>query len=268
MTASSQIRVFDRALLRRRRDRAALRAGDHGALADEVEAQLLERLSGVTDDFRAVLELGTHSGGIAKHFRARGAFAVAADISKKMLGAFSLPAVACDEEFLPFAPGSFDLVVSNLSLQWVNDLPGALLQVREALRPGGLFLAAVAGGASLFELRTALMEAELKVSGGASLRLSPMIESATASALLQRAGFALPVTDQEQVTLSYSDLFALMNELRGMGAANAALERPRRFARRGLFLEAARLYKERFASGGQRLPASFEILFLHGRKAG
>lgn len=253
--------LFSRPLIRQRRNRAATARARHGALAEEVEAQLLDRLAGFKDEFRSVLELGTYRGGIGRHFRDRGAFAVTADAAAQML-----PDLVMDEEYLPFAENSFDLIAGNLTLQWVNDLPGALLQIRRTLKPGGVFLAALAGGASLYELRACLMEAELALTGGAAARVSPMIDMATASQLLQRAGFTLPVTDQEPLTLTYPDALALMRELRGMGATNATTDRPRRMPSRRLFAEAARLYRERFGAADGRVPATFEILFLHGRK--
>lgn len=171
---------------------------------------------------------------------------------------------AADEELLPFAPQSFDLIVSNLSLHWVNDLPGTLAQIWQALKPEGLFLATLFGGQTLFELRACLLDAELAVTGGVSPRLSPSIDMQTASALLQRAGFSLPVTDQEIITLSYSDIFALMRDVRGMGETNAHGQRWRKATRREVFLLADRLYKERFARADGRLPATFEVIFLHG----
>ncbi len=174
--------------------------------------------------------------------------------------------VAADEEYLPFKPNSFDLITSNLSLHWVNDLPGALAQIKTALKPGGLFLAALLGGESLHELRVCLMEAELAMTNGASMRVSPRIDLPTASALMQRAGFGLPVTDSELITLTYPDAFALMHDLRGMGEANACVQRLKHPTRKAVMFETARLYKERFAGADGRIPASFEVLFLHGWK--
>jgi len=265
MDPASQIAVFDRALVRAHRDRAAAGFTAHNALFEETAAHLIERLGDIKQEFRAVLDLGAHAGNLARHFIEREIpFVVTADLSEKMLRNAPCPCVAADEEFLPFAPGSFDLIVSNLSLHWVNDLPGALLQIKNALRPEGLFLAALVGGNSLFELRACLMEAELLVTGGASPRLSPAVELQTASALLQRAGFALPVADEEKITIEYADAFALMHDLRGMGETGAHLQRLRYPTRRRVFHEAARLYRARFADARGHIPASFEILFLHG----
>lgn len=265
MTNPGQIKLFDRTLLRAHRDRAAADFSAHNALFDETACQMVERLSDIKQEFQSVLDLGAHDGSLAQHFAKRGIpLVVAADISEKMLAKASSLRVVTDEEFLPFAPGSFDLIISNLSLHWINDLPGALAQIKNTLKPGGLFLATFIGGGSLSELRTCLMEAELSVTGGASPRLAPTIDTQSASGLLQRAGFALPVTDQEKVTLAYTDIYGLMRDLRGMGESNAHFERLRHPTRRRLFSEADRLYRERFADAHGALQASFEIVFLHG----
>ncbi|HEV8679560.1 MAG TPA: methyltransferase domain-containing protein, partial [Stellaceae bacterium] len=172
--------------------------------------------------------------------------------------------VAADPELLPFRDASFDLIVSNLVLHWAADLPGALVQLRRALKPDGLLLAALFGGSTLAELRTALFEAELAEEGGVSPRVSPSIELGDAAALLQRAGFALPVADSETITVTYPDLLALMRDLRGMGETNALAARRRSFLRRATLARAALIYAERFGADGRRIPATFEILFLCG----
>ena len=175
-------------------------------------------------------------------------------------------AVVGDPEMLPFAPGSFDLVVASCGLHWVNDLPGALAQIRQSLRPGGLFLAALLGGATLYELRDCLMEAEINVTGGVSPRLAPTIELQTASRLLLRAGFHLPVADQERVIMEYADTKSLLLDLRGMGETNAHAQRPKHFTRRRILRGAARLYEARYSGGEGGIKATFDMLFLHGWK--
>src|SRR6266849_6300433 len=174
------------------------------------------------------------------------------------------PRVAADPELVPFGDASFDLVASTLALHWTADLPGALIQLRHALRPDGLLLAAMLGGQTLVELRTVLFEAELAEEGGVSPRVSPAIELADAAALLQRTGFALPVADSETITVTYPDMLALLRDLRGMGETNALAARRRGGLRRATLARAALLYAERFGDAAGRIPASFEILFLCG----
>ena len=169
-----------------------------------------------------------------------------------------------DIERLPLAPARFDLVVSALSLQGANDLPGALVQIRQALRPDGLFLGAIVGGQTLRELRAVLVEAETETRGGASPRVAPFADVRNMGGLLQRAGFALPVADSDLVTVRYANLFALMADLRAMGATNALVARDRRPARRDMFLRAAELYGARFADADGRIRATFEIVSLAG----
>jgi NADH dehydrogenase [ubiquinone] 1 alpha subcomplex assembly factor 5 len=264
----SQILVFDRALVRRHRDRAAVDFAKHAALFEEIAVLLDERVGDVARTFEVVLDLGARDGVLAQKLAQRGVrFVVATDISEEMGRLISFPCAVVDEECLPFGPGSFDLIVSNASLHWVNDLPGALAQIHLALRPDGLFLSALLGGETLHELRQCMTDAELAVSGGVSPRVSPVIDLATASGLLQRAGFQLPVVDHEVVTLVYPDAFALMRELRGMGEGNAHLHRVKRATRRAVLMEAARLYQERFTQGRDGVQASFDVLFLHGWKA-
>lgn len=174
------------------------------------------------------------------------------------------PAVAAEMDSLPFAAGRFDLAISNMSLHWVNDLPGTLIQIRRALKPDGLFLAALAGGGTLGELRAALTEAELEITGGASPRVAPFVDLRDAGALLQRAGFALPVVDGDVITVRYENALRLMADLRGMGEANAMIAMPRSFTGRQVLLRAAEIYQARHAGPDGRIPATFQIVYLTG----
>lgn len=215
---------FDRALLRRRRARAA--ASVHGlapVLADAAE-RLLDRLDDTTRRFARALDVGGR-GVVAPMLRARGIETVSCDLSPEMAALNPAPCVAADEEFLPFAAESFDLVVASLSLHWVNDLPGALIQLRRALKPDGLFLASLPILGTLGELRAALTAAETEISGGAAPRVSPFPELRDCAGLLQRAGFALPVADVEEVRLLYADPLALLRDLRAGGETSALRQR-------------------------------------------
>jgi len=170
--------------------------------------------------------------------------------------------VVSDEEALPFADASLDLVVSALNLQFVNDLPGTLIQIRRALRPDGLFMAAMVGGESLNELRTAFADAESEVEGGLSPRVAPFADVRELGALLQRAGFALPVVDSERLTVRYDSALALMHDLRSMSATNVMQERRRKPLKRATLQRMAAIYADRFADADGRLRASFEIIWL------
>jgi SAM-dependent methyltransferase len=172
--------------------------------------------------------------------------------------------VVGDEEMLPFRPESFDLAVSLLALQGVNDLPGALVQARRALKPDGLFLGCLLAGATLTELRQAFAAAEAEVEGGISPRVAPFADVRDLGGLLQRAGFALPVADVEAVTVRYPDPFALMRDLRAMGLTNALVHRRKTPLRRATLLPAAAIYAERFADADGRLRATFELAWLSG----
>ncbi len=260
------IEVFDRRLLRARRDRAAAGADDFGFLFAETAERLLDRLSLVKREFPLVLDLGAAHGLLSTQLARRAGTqdVISLDTSFNMARRAGGLAVVGDEDFLPLQPARLDAVVSNLGLQWVNDLPGALLQIKQALKPDGLFLAAMVGGETLHELRQCLMEAELAVTGGVSPRVSPFIDPRDMGALMQRAGFALPVIDSDMITVHYDSALRLMRDLRGMGAANATFNRLKRPTRRAVLFEAARLYQEKFADAEGQLPATFHVVYAIG----
>ncbi len=256
--------VFDRALVRRRRDRAAAKLADHDFLYREVADRLADRLDDVNRRFPLALDLGCHGGTLAAALAGRGGIEtlVHCDLSPRLASLAPPPAVAGDEEALPFADGAFDLVLSSLSLHWVNDLPGALSQIRRALKPDGLFLAAMPGGQTLKELRQALAEAEIAEEGGLSPRISPFVDVRDAGNLLVRAGFALPVADLETITVSYPDPLALVRDLRGAGEANAVIERRRNPSRRTTLFAALSRYTELHGDAEGRVPATVQVIYL------
>jgi SAM-dependent methyltransferase len=266
MTNPDPMLVFDRALVRKRRERAVARGDGCDFLFREVAARLADRLVDVRRDFAVGLDLGGRGGHLARAILSAGRVDTlfATDSSPILAQGAPVCAVAADEEALPFRAGSLDLVASALALHWVNDLPGALVQIRQALKPDGLFLAAMPGGETLCELRAVLMEAELAVTGGAAPRVSPMADLRDAAGLLQRAGFALPVADRDRLTVAYPDAMALMRDLSRMGEANAVRFREAGPLPRAVLGEAVRLYHERHGSFGGRVHASFEILYLSG----
>jgi SAM-dependent methyltransferase len=261
--------IFDRHALRQHRDRAAATIDAHDFLIREVAERLLDRLGDIRRSFPLALDLGCHHGVVSETLAGRGGIRnlIQTDLSHGLArrarnqGHATLVA---DEEALPFAPASLDLVISVLSLHWVNDLPGALLQICRALKPDGLFLGALIGGDSLKELRQALMEAEIEIEDGVSPRVSPLADLRDLGGLLQRAGFALPVTDLDSITVTYPSALALMHELRGMGETASDRNRRRGLSRRATLLRAAALYEQRFAGPDGRIPATFEVLYLTG----
>ena len=257
--------LFDRRAWRLHRERAA-RVGGADFLHAEIAARIIDRLDDVNRHFRVALDLGSHNGALSRALADRQGIGrvVAVEPALGFLARAPAMRVAADPELLPFHDASFDLAVSVLALHWAGDLPGALVQLRRALIPDGLFLGAMLGGATLAELRTVLLEAELAEEGGASPRVSPTADLSDAAALLQRAGFAMPVADADLITVTYPDALALMRDLRAMGETNALSQRRRSSLRRGTLARAAMLYAERFGLPDGRIPARFEILFLTG----
>ena len=230
----SDMHVFDRRAVRLHRERAASRVAGVEPILVEAAERLLDRLDDTTHRFAEALDVGGR-GVVAPMLRARGIATLSMDLSPRMAAVNGGPAVAGDEESLPFAPGSFDLVVANLSLHCVNDLPGALIQLRLALRPDGLLLASMPALGTLDTLRRELTAAEAALSGGAAPRLSPFPDLRDCAALLQRAGFALPVADLDELTLMYADPLDLLRDLRDAGETNAVATRHRTTPPRSLF---------------------------------
>jgi SAM-dependent methyltransferase len=256
--------VFDRLLLRKRRQRARA-LGPETFLIDRVAAELGERIAVVLRRFERAVDLGTPTDAVRRALAANDNVGtiIAATPDAALLDAV-FPRVAADEEALPFADGALDLVVSALALQFVNDLPGTLIQVRRALKPDGLLLAALIGGDSLSELRAAFAEAESEIEGGVSPHVAPFADARELGALLQRAGFALPVVDSDRLIVRYASVFALMRDLRRMGATNVLAERRRAPLKRATLARMAEIYAERFADADGRLRATFEIVWLSG----
>jgi SAM-dependent methyltransferase len=255
--------IFDRALLRRRRRRAAA-LGPATFLLDRVAGDLAERLATVLRRFEVAVDLGTPGDAVRNalvRLESVGRI-VAADVMPD--AARGEIVVAADAEALPFGDATLDLVVSALALQFVNDLPGVLVQIRRALKPDGLLLAALIGGETLTELRQSFAEAESDIEGGVSPRVAPFADLRDLGALLQRAGFALPVTDVDRITVRYNSVFGLMHDLRRMGATNALLARRRTPLKRATLRRLAEIYAQRFADDDGRVRATFEIVWLSG----
>jgi SAM-dependent methyltransferase len=257
--------LFDRRAHRLHRERAA-RLGGGSFLHGLAAGWLIDRLDDIPRPFGAALVLGAQDGLLSPALARRSGtdWVVSADPCLPLLRRQRGTGVVVDPELAPFRHASFDLAVSALTLHWVADLPGTLSQLRRVLRPDGLFLAAMLGGDTLAELRAALIEAELAEEGGASPRVSPMAGLADVAALLQRAGFAMPVADTDRVVVTYPDMLALMRELRGMGETNALSARRRTPLRRGTLARAAAFYAERHGCDDGRIAATFDIFCLTG----
>ncbi len=257
--------VFDRALLLARRRRAAA-LGSATFLLDRVAAELGERLASVLRRFELGADLATPGDQLRAVLAANDRIGTLIAVDPLARGRSPDPElkIAADAEALPFRDASLDLVVSALALHFVNDLPGTLIQIRRALKPDGLFLAALLGGETLTELRQAFAEAEIEIEGGMSPRVAPFPDLRDLGGLLQRAGFALPVADVDRLTVRYASVFALMDDLRRMAATNMLAARRKTPLRRTTLQRMAEIYQRRFADPDERLRATFEIVWLSG----
>ncbi|MFD3262755.1 methyltransferase domain-containing protein [Phenylobacterium ferrooxidans] len=261
--------LFDRDQLRARLTRAAPGYGNADFLKRRAAEDAVVRLEAILREFPRAVDLGARNGAFREALRASDAagrvgLLVEADLSPAMLAGREGPRIVADEERLPFAFGSLDLVVSTLALHWTNDVVGALIQIRRALKPDGLFIGSMFGGATLTELRASLLSAEIELTGGAASRISPFADAYDAAGLLQRSGFALPVVDVDRVTVRYSHPIKLLADLRAMGETSVLADRHPRALTKTLLARAMEIYVERFAEPDGRAPATFEILTLTG----
>ncbi len=264
-----QINIFDRQTLKYNRNRAALgNWGKYDFLIRETAERLVDRVFDVKRQFPLTLDIGARAGAVAEIITGQRGIEniIQCDISYQMavLAKKHGHSLVGDDEILPFGKYIFDLVLSNVSLHWVNDLPCALLQIRQILKPDGLFLATMFGGQTLQELRDCLMQAEIELNGGISPRVSPFADTNDIGGLMQRAGFSLPVVDSEYITVSYDNMFKLLADLRGMGEANIVIERMKCFSKKQLFMRAAELYAERYSNDDGKIIATFQVFYLHG----
>ncbi|MDP3458575.1 MAG: methyltransferase domain-containing protein [Hyphomonas sp.] len=269
VTPPAPPQIFDRARLAARRNRIAKSFADYSFLRQRVLADLESRLDDTPRKFERGLELGAAGGDLSVRLIASGKAQamVAADTAPAFLAAAQargLDAAFADEEALPFPPASFDLIVAPLTLHWVNDLPGALAQIKRTLKPDGLFLGALFGAGTLAELRSVLTEAESEIMGGLAPRLSPLPGLRDMAGLLQRAGFALPVADRDTVTVRYAGPERLLADLKGMGERAAFSRGTGQPLPRRVLARAAALYRERHAEADGRVPATFEIVHVLG----
>lgn len=259
--------LFNKKLVIRHRERALTQADldphSHFLIRETAE-RLTDRLLDMVRSFERALDISTSIIPL-RPFIAPGKVSELWEMAPSPKAAQGLiQAFVGDEEVLPARPHFFDLVLSNLSLHWVNDLPGTLRQIHYALKPDGLFLASLFGGRTLQELRLCFSQAESEIKGGISPRISPFADLRDIAGLLQRAGFALPLADSEIVTVTYDDFYKMLRDVRGMGESNALEERLRYPTSRRFFSRAEEIYRQRFTQDDGRLKATFELIFLTG----
>ena len=268
MTRMSVPILFDQRLIRQHRQRASHRYADFAFLKGAAATRLADRLELMRRHFDLCLDIGAHDGRLAQHFAGLGKIghmihtdpADGFALASKQHGSGVVHALGD----LPYKPESFDAVFSCLSLHWVDDLPGLMMQARRLLKPDGLLLVSLLGGNSLAELKQALAEAEQDITGGLSPRCAPMADIRDIGGLMSRARLALPVADSDRLTVNYPHMFKLMEDLRGMGEQNAMLARLKTPTRRRVFMRAAEIYQQRFARADGQIPASFEIVTVTG----
>ncbi len=260
--APFEARIFNRALIKERRDRMAENFIKHDFLKCEVSARLIDNLQDIKRDFKTIANLNCDSQILRDAYQE--AFIINQDLSYPMLKTNPALNIQADEELIPFQKQSLDLILSCLTLHWVNDLPGTLFQMLGSLKADGLFLGALFGGETLKELRQAMLMADMDHRGGISPHISPFIDVRDAGALMQRAGFALPVVSTERITVTYKDTFSLMKELKAMGENNALIKNHKGFSSKRLMMRTSEHYQALYANHNGRIPATFDIIYLQG----
>ncbi len=267
-SAPASASIFDRMLIRQKRDRYAAKNAEYNFLHNWTAQQITDRLKDIKRTFPLGLIMGPrfdenihvdiiNTAGITK--------SVHMDLSYNIARTHCAhTAIQADEEFLPIKSDSLDIVLTILNLHTVNDLPGALIQINRALKPDGVFIGSMLGGETLYELRESFTQAEIKLKGGISPRVAPFADKKQMGALLQRAGYALPVVDSEIVTITYDNVFKLMHDLRYMAESNSITDRSKDYPGKELIMEAARYYQENFTAADGKIEATFEIIFLIG----
>lgn len=256
------INIFDKKQTRRNRTRAMLNDEKADFLLRWTANELQDRLDLIRKKFDRILQIGGATPKIYDHAL------VMDDVMDVVMDDIAIPhsSLLGDAEYLPFCPNAFDLIISSFSLHHLNDLPGALIQINQSLKPDGLLIGAFLGGDTLKEFKECIQTAELEITGGLAPRTHPMIDIKQMGALMQRAGYALPVIDSEILTVEYQDIYALMRDLRNMGENNALNQRHQKFTSRNIFARADAIYTDRFTNGNGRIDATFEIIFISGWK--
>ena len=256
--------VFDRRQLRRRRDRARTSYQSADFLKQRVLEDIEDRLASTARHFPLALSLGAFSPFTRKILGPFTDTLINTDICTRQMEDHASPFAVIDEEWLPFREASFDVIISALSLHWVNDLPGALIQIQRNLKPDGFFVGVMPGGGSFRELRQVLLQAESELTGGAEMRVSPFADALDMSGLLQRAGFALPVSDRDHLTIRYDTIFDIFRDLQATGETHAPAKPGRRPLSRRILIRAGELYAEQFADADGRLRVTLDLVWMTG----
>lgn len=264
---NSDIEIFNRRLIRSRRDRFSAHIKDYNFLHNWAGEQIADRFEDIKREFPCSLFMSPRCDNNVTNKIKNAAgitYPLAMDLSAGMLDHYSDNKFLGDEEFLPIKKNSLDGVISILNLHTINDLPGALIQINRALKADGVFIGSMFGGETLFELREALNHAEMKIKGGISPRVAPFADKQQMGALMQRTGYALPVIDSELITISYDSIFALMKDVRFMAEGNAVSARSKTMTSRSIMMEAAKYYAENYSEADGKIFATFEIIFVIG----
>ena len=264
MSTSPNPLVFNRSHLAARRARASNRHESVNFLKARVAEDLEDRISVTNRRFPRAVELGAGLFDMREVLSRHTDFLLPCDASARLATQMTGPALCADEEWLPFKTQSLDLVVSALALHWVNDLPGTLVQIQRSLKPDGFFVGAMLGGATLTELRQSLLQAETELTGGAEMRVSPFADALDLSQLLQRAGFTLPVSDRDRLTLRYDNLFHLFDDLKASGETHAPFKEGRKALSPRILMRAAEIYQEEFSDPDGRIRATLDVVWMTG----
>ncbi|MBT5187140.1 MAG: methyltransferase domain-containing protein [Kordiimonadaceae bacterium] len=257
-----EVEIFNRPLIKKRRDRIASEFRKHDFINQEITNRLIDNVQDIKRNFNIILNMNCDERSMHTHFE--NVFVINQDLSYKMVSRYEGLKIQADEELFPFQNQSLELILSCLNLHWVNDLPGALAQLLHGLKPDGLFLGALFGGETLTELRQSMLKADMDHRGGISPHISPFVDVRDAGSLMQRAGFTLPVVSTERITVTYSDAFALMKELKGMGENNALMKGYKALSSPKLMMKVAENYHLSFANEQGRIPVTFDIIYLQG----
>lgn len=254
--------LFNRSLIRSRRERIAASFSDYDFLNREISERLIDNLHDIKMSFETILSMNLCDDTIRSYFK--DVFLINQNMAHKMLAGKYGKKVQADEDLFPYKNQCLELIISCLTLHWINDIPGSLIQIRRSLKPNGLFMGAVFGGETLFELRASMLKAGIDIRGGATPHVSPFIDIRDAGTLMQRAGFSLPVISTERITVNYTDAFSLMKELKNMGENNALIKRFKGLTSKKFMFAVAEKYQQDYGNEDGKVSATFDVIYMKG----